>query len=280
MKPIRTIVVDDELLAREDLARLLGRDPELEVVATCADGEQAVRAVRERRPELLFLDVQMPGLTGFDVLTRLPADERPHVVFVTAYSEYALQAFEVGAVDYLSKPFTRQRLGETLRRAKEAVRAGLSRELWTRIDEVVAELRRLRPTEAAAPRGGADPADGEDAADRGAGPDTDREGRLLFRFDGEIYVCAPADIRWIETVGDYLKIHLPDKARLVRMTMVGLLEKLDRRTFMRIHRSTVVNLAHVRKFTPALYGEYTAELRDGTRLKVSRTYMPDVRAVL
>jgi len=277
MKLIRTVVVDDELLAREDLARLLGRDPELEIVATCADGEQAVRVVREQRPDLLFLDVQMPGLTGFDVLTRLPAAGRPHVVFVTAYGEYALQAFEIGAIDYLSKPFTRQRLGETLRRAKSAVQAGQSRELWTRIDEVVSELRRLRPTEGT----DAAPIDRAPAATAAAsGPDTDREGRLLFRFDGEIYVCPPAEIRWVETVGDYLKIHLPDKARLVRMTLVGLLEQLDRRKFVRIHRSTVVNLAYVRKFTPTLYGEYNVELHDGTRLKVSRTYMPDVRAAL
>jgi two-component system LytT family response regulator len=279
MKPIRTVVVDDEPLAREDLARLLARDPELEVTATCADGDQAVRAVREQRPELLFLDVQMPGLTGFDVLARLPAGARPHVVFVTAYGEYALQAFEVGAVDYLSKPFTRKRLAETLRRAKEAVRAGQSRELWSRVDEVVAELRRLRPADVPAPAA-AGAASGGDAATGAAGPDADRDGRLLFRFDGEIYVCAPADIRWIETVGDYLKIHLPDKARLVRMTLVGLMAKLDPRTFVRIHRSTVVNLKHVRKFTPSLYGEYNVELHDGTRLKVSRTYMPDVRAAL
>lgn len=278
MNPIRTVVVDDEPLAREDLARLLARDPELEVAATCADGDQAVRAVREQRPELLFLDVQMPGLTGFDVLARLPATARPHVVFVTAYGEYALQAFEVGAVDYLSKPFTRKRLAETLRRAKAAVRAGQSRELWSRVDQVMAELRRLRPADVPAAAGAGAP--GGEAPANSAGPDADRDGRLLFRFDGEIYVCSPADIRWIETVGDYLKIHLPDKARLVRMTLVGLMGKLDPRTFVRIHRSTVVNLKHVRKFTPSLYGEYNVELHDGTRLKVSRTYMPEVRAAL
>lgn len=248
------------------------------MAATCADGDQAVRAVREQRPELLFLDVQMPGLTGFDVLARLPATARPHVVFVTAYGEYALQAFEVGAVDYLSKPFTRKRLAETLRRAKAAVRAGQSRELWSRVDQVMAELRRLRPADAPVAAGAGAP--GGDAPAGSAGPDADRDGRLLFRFDGEIYVCSPADIRWIETVGDYLKIHLPDKARLVRMTLVGLMGKLDPRTFVRIHRSTVVNLKHVRKFTPSLYGEYNVELHDGTRLKVSRTYMPEVRAAL
>lgn len=277
MKPIRTIVVDDEPLAREDLARLLETDPEIDIVAQCADGMQALQVVRDAAPDLLFLDVQMPGLTGFDVLQRLTIAERPHVVFVTAYGEHALRAFDEGAVDYVSKPFTRKRLADTLQRAKNVVRGGRAAELWARIDDVVQQIQRLRPAgDVATPA----PTTAALSATSDAGAETDREGRLLFRSDGEIHVCAPAEIRWVETVGDYVKIHLSDKARLVRMTMIHLLEKLGSRQFVRIHRSTAVNLEHVRKVTPTQYGEYAVELHDGTRLKVSRTYMPALRAAL
>ncbi|MBI5423873.1 MAG: response regulator transcription factor [Opitutae bacterium] len=276
MNRIKTVIVDDEPLAREDLARLLRADQEIEVVACCSDGDQALRAVRECAPDLLFLDVQMPGLTGFDVLKELDAGPRPHVVFVTAYGEYALRAFDVGAVDYVSKPFTRKRLADTLQRAKAVVRGGEHQKIWEHIDGIMQQIQKLRaatgvaPAPLAAARPASSPADG----------DTDRDGRLLFRSDGEIHVCAPADIRWVETVGDYVKIHLNDKSRLVRMTMLHLMEKLEPRNFVRIHRSTAVNLAHVRKVTPTQYGEYQVELNDGTKLKVSRTYMPALRASL
>ena len=279
MKPIRTIIVDDEPLAREDLARLLGADRELDIVACCADGQQALQAIRQNSPDLLFLDVQMPGLTGFDVLGRLAAGRRPHVVFVTAYGEYALRAFDVGAVDYVSKPFTRQRLADTLARAKSVVRGGQQQQLWQHIDDVLEQIRKFRSVSGLVPP--ADPsAASPAAAPTSADQDTDREGRLLLRSDGEIHVCAPADIRWVETVGDYVKVHLPDKSRLVRMTMLHLMAKLEHRNFVRIHRSTAVNLAQVRKVSPTQYGEYTVELHDGTRLKVSRTYMSALRAAL
>lgn len=281
MKRLKTIIVDDEPLAREDLARLLEADCEIEVVACCPDGQQALEAVRKNVPDLLFLDVQMPGLTGFDVLTRLDGAVRPHVVFVTAYGEYALRAFDVGAVDYVSKPFTRKRLADTLQRAKVAVRGGRQHQLWQHIDEVLEQIQRLRAaTGVPAGETNAAFAPRTTPAPSASSAETDRDGRLLFRADGEIHVCSPADIRWVETVGDYVKIHLADKSRLVRMTMLHLMEKLESRKFVRIHRSTVVNLAQVRKVTPTQYGEYNVELNDGTRLKVSRTYMPALRALL
>ena len=284
MKRIKTIIVDDEPLAREDLARLLQADREIDVVACCSDGQHALEAVKKKSPDLLFLDVQMPGLTGFDVLTRLDGATRPHVVFVTAYGEYALRAFDVGAVDYVSKPFTRKRLADTLLRAKSVVRGGQQQQLWQHIDDIVDQIQRLRAAtgvSAGDATAATAPASAQSiAAPAAATADTDRDGRLLFRSDGEIHVCAPADIRWVETVGDYVKIHLTDKSRLVRMTMLHLMEKLEPRNFVRVHRSTAVNLAHVRKVTPTQYGEYNIELSDGTKLKVSRTYMPALRAVL
>ena len=274
MNRIKTLVVDDETLAREDLAALLRADAELEIVACCADGEAAVRELERRPVELLFLDIQMPGLTGFDVLTRLPESRRPHVVFVTAYDEFAVRAFEVGAVDYLSKPFTRKRLKETIQRAKGALRSENRHELVSRIDGVMAELLRLRAMSVPLTAVPATP------DSRLPAPVAEADGRLVFRSDGELHVCLPAEIRWVETVGDYVKLHLTDKSRLVRMTMLSLMQKLNSRQFVRIHRSTTVNLAHVRKVTPSQYGEYVVELHDGTKLKVSRTYMADLRAAL
>ena len=275
MNRIKALVVDDESLAREDLATLLRADADIEVVACCADGDAALAELQRQPVELLFLDIQMPGLTGFDVLTRIPAAQRPHVIFVTAYDEFAIRAFEIGAVDYLSKPFTRKRLKETLQRAKTLLRQDTRQELLSRIDGVMAELQRLRSL--------SDPQGARAATAAAPAPapaEAQSDGRLLFRSDGELHVCLPADIRWVETVGDYVKIHLPDKARLVRMTMLNLLTKLNSRQFVRIHRSTTVNLAHIRKVVPSQYGEYIVELHDGTKLKVSRTYMTDLRAAL
>lgn len=275
MKKIKTLIVDDETLAREDLADLVAQDPEIEIVGRCADGEQALAALRQQAVDLLFLDVQMPGLTGFEVLGRLGA-RPPHVVFVTAHAEYALRAFDVGALDYISKPFTRARLRGTLDRAKASLRHVDRAALASQIEDVMRELTRLRALSGEAPP----TVQAATSEVPSGGDEPDWDGRLLFRADGEIHVCPPADIRWVETVGDYVKLHLAEKSRLVRMTMLTLMQKLERHQFVRIHRSTAVNLRHVRKVSPAHYGEYVVELHDGTRLKVSRTYMPALRATL
>lgn len=277
MKKIKTLIVDDERLAREDLANLVSQDPEIEIVACCSDGEQALAALRREPVDLLFLDVQMPGLTGFDVLGEL-GQRPPHVVFVTAHAEYALRAFDVGAMDYVSKPFTRARLRGALDRAKDTLRREDRTQLSGQIEGVLHELSRLR-----ALTGDHQPAEAGGVATATAtatAEEPDWDGRFLFRSDGEIHVCTPTDIRWVETVGDYVKLHVGDKTRMVRMTMLSLMAKLERHQFVRIHRSTAVNLRHVRKVSPALYGEYTVELHDGTKLKVSRTYMPVLRAAL
>ena len=269
--PLKTIIVDDELLARENLQVLLQADPEIAIVAQCADGAQAEAAVRAHRPDLMFLDVQMPGLDGFDLLERLGADA-PRVVFVTAYDQYAIKAFEVSALDYLLKPFSRRRFTAALDRAKAAVRGG-NRHLLEQFNALLASVR-----PAAAPAAAAAPAEPDPVAESEAGGAW--RGRLLFRSDGEIHVLAPDDISWIKAEGDYLKLHCADRPRLVRMPLVKVLQRLDGRHFVRIHRSSVVKLHHVRKVTPALYGEYAVELLDGTRLKVSRTYLPELKGFL
>lgn len=259
---IRTLIVDDEVLARENVEALLRPDPEIQIVAQCSNGTQAVEAVRQHLPDLLFLDVQMPGMTGFDVLAKLPAKLMPHVVFVTAYDHFALRAFEVHAVDYLLKPFNRARFAEALARAKTAVRNQDRQGLARRLDEVLEAMQRLR-REAEAP---AKPREGD--------------GRLFIRCDGEIHVMAPEEILWIESDGDYVRLHSTDKSRFVRMSLHRMLEKLDPAHFVRIHRSTIVNLRHMKKASPALYGEYTVELTNGAKLKVSRTFVHDLKAHL
>jgi len=259
---LRTLIVDDEVLARENVEALLRPDPEIQIVARCSNGAQALEAIKHHQPDLLFLDVQMPGLTGFDVLAKLPAKTRPHVVFVTAYDHFALQAFEVHAVDYVLKPFNRARFAEALARAKAAVRDQDRQSLARRLDEVMSAMQRLREGVATAPK----PREGD--------------GRLFIRCDGEIHVMAPEDILWIESDGDYVRLHVTDKSRFVRMSLHRMLEKLDPAHFVRIHRSTIVNLQHMKKASPALYGEYTVELTNGEKLKVSRTFVHDLKAHL
>ncbi|MDI1251477.1 MAG: LytTR family DNA-binding domain-containing protein [Lacunisphaera sp.] len=259
---IRTLIVDDEVLARENVEALLKSDPEIQIVAQCGTGAQAVEAIKQLQPDLLFLDVQMPGLTGFDVLGKIPAKLLPHVVFVTAYDHFALRAFEVQAVDYVLKPFHRARFAEALSRAKAAVRDHDRQGLARRLDEVMAAMQRLRADAEAAPK----PREGD--------------GRLFIRCDGEIHVMAPGDILWIESDGDYVRLHSTDKSRFVRMSLHRMLEKLDPAHFVRIHRSTIVNLRHMKKASPALYGEYTVELTNGAKLKVSRTFVHDLKAHL
>ena len=264
---IRTMIVDDEILARQNVEALLRPDPDITIVAQCSNGTTAVETIKQHQPDLLFLDVQMPGMTGFEVLNKLPAAIMPQVVFVTAYDHFALQAFEVQAVDYLLKPFNRARFDEALVRAKEAVRRRDKRDVSKRFDEVMSALQKLR-------EGAPVNATGVTARPR------EGDGRLFIRCDGEIHVMAPEDILWIESDGDYVRLHLSDKSRFVRMSLLKMMEKLDPAHFVRIHRSTIVNLRHMKKASPALYGEYNVELTNGARLKVSRTFVHDLKAHL
>jgi two-component system LytT family response regulator len=264
---IRTMIVDDEILARQNVEALLRHDPDIAIVAQCNNGAQAVEAIKQHQPELLFLDIQMPGMTGFEVLAKLPAALMPQVVFVTAYDHFALQAFEVQAVDYLLKPFNRARFADALARAKSASRNHDKRDFSKRLDDVMSALQKLR--EGSPPDGAALPPKPREG-----------DGRLFIRCDGEIHVMAPEDILWIESDGDYVRLHVSDKSRFVRMSLHKMMEKLDPAHFVRIHRSTIVNLRHMRKASPALYGEYTVELTNGAKLKVSRTFVHDLKAHL
>jgi two-component system LytT family response regulator len=259
---IRVMIVDDEVLARENVKALIRDDPEIQIVAQCSTGTEAIDAIKQHRPDLVFLDIQMPGMTGFDVLENLPASLLPQVVFVTAYDQFALKAFEVRAVDYVLKPFNRVRFAETLARAKVAVRGHEQHTLAKRIEEVIAAMQRLR-----------------DWSEPGS-PTKAHKGqeRLFLRSNGEIYPMTLENILWIEADGDYIRLHGVDKTHYVRMSLLKVMDKLDPAHFVRVHRSTIVNLRRMRKISAAVFGEYTVELTNGMKLKVSRTYVKNLKA--
>jgi two-component system LytT family response regulator len=269
--PVRVVVVDDEELARERLRRLLEREPDVVVVAECANGKEAVREVLARRPDVLFLDVQMPGLDGFGVLRALRAEADaggagagplPLVVFVTAFDEHALRAFDVHAVDYVLKPIDPDRFRDAVARARarhaQADSARRLRELQRLLEHVEAPGSPREPEEAA-----------EATLQRAAPRSADR---LVVRSQERLFFVRTAEIDWIEAAGNYAKLHVGGRTHLIRETMSRLEEGLDPGRFARIHRSTIVNLDRVKELRPWFAGDYLVALHDGTELKLSRGY--------
>ncbi|HUQ81802.1 MAG TPA: LytTR family DNA-binding domain-containing protein [Gemmatimonadaceae bacterium] len=267
---IRTVVVDDEPLAREGLRVRLGREDDVEIVGEAADGPSAVDAILSLRPDLVFLDVQIPGFDGFDVVARTASSHLPTIVFVTAYDRYALRAFEVHALDYLLKPIAHRRFQEALRRARHELerreRDGTATEDASGDAEsltvVVDRLRRLLDDRdsSAVPR----PATLTDAP------------RYSLRFtvrDGERYVLLRVgDVDWAEASANYVRLHVGAKTFQMRTTMSDLERQLDPAQFRRIHRSTIVNLDRVREIRPEWHGEYEVALTTGATLRLSRGY--------
>jgi two-component system, LytTR family, response regulator len=249
---LRVLVVDDEPLARERIRMLLQADAEVKSIVECRNGEEAVAAIHEQSPHLVFLDVQMPGLDGFGALHRIEAGRMPLVVFVTAYEQYALRAFEVHALDYLLKPFDRERFQASLRRAKERLSAPSAAGLERQIRGLLEELR-------------------------GA---TRYPDRLAVKKDGRILSLKVADVDWIEAEGNYVRLHLGKASYLYREKIAALEDRLDPRCFRRIHRSTIVNVARIREFIPWFRKDYRVVLQDGTELTLSRSYKDRVQELL
>ncbi len=252
-RKIRTLIVDDEPLARRTIRNLLAEDTNIEVVGECGGGAEAVESIRHRPPDLLFLDIQMPGMNGFDVLSAVELERISAVIFVTAYDAYALKAFEVHALDYLLKPFTDDRFREALARAKSHVE--------------LREAKGLAESLRAFLRGRAG-AEEETVAASG------RKGGYLTRFmvkvGGRVIFINPSDVDWIEADNYYVKLHVGGRAHLLRLSMKELEERLDPKTFWRTHRSAIINLDRVKELHQHPSGEYVVVLRDGTELKLSR----------
>jgi two-component system LytT family response regulator len=241
---IKTIIVDDVELARERINMLLD-DIEIEVVAECENGREAIEAIRDLKPDLVFLDVQMPKINGFEVIETIGAEKMPTVIFVTAYDEFALRAFEVNAIDYLLKPFDEERLAKAVARAKREIKKqeppdGIEEKLRNLLKEVKTEPQYLR--------------------------------RIPVKTSRGTTLVLTEEIDWVASSGHYLELHAGRETHLIREKLSQLETKLDPKDFMRIHRSTIVNLDRIKSFHPLFNGDQIIILKDGRELNLSRTY--------
>jgi two-component system LytT family response regulator len=249
---IKTLIVDDETLARRRIRRLLAAESDVEVVGECGDPQKAVDFIQERNPDLVFLDVQMPGLDGFGVLESLPPKTSPAIIFVTAFDQYALRAFEVRALDYLLKPFDRARFRKALDRARTQIRQQVTTPLDTRLNTLLDNL----------------------------GSKPKAMDRVVIKSAGRIMFLRTDEIDWLEAADNYVRLHVGQDSHLLRETLGTLETRLDSSKFMRIHRSTVVNIDRMKELQPWFHGDYIVILQDGTRLNLSRTYRDRVIGLL
>jgi two-component system LytT family response regulator len=250
------MVIDDEPLARSRLRELLDRERDIDVVGEAGSGGEAIAAIGRLRPDLVFLDVQMPERNGFEVLAALE-HAPPAVVFVTAYDAYALRAFDVHALDYLLKPFDRHRFARALDRARAVLER--RRADGTLDERIAALLAELAPGRRAAPA---------------------MLERIAVKRDGRVRLVPVADIDYVEAAGNYLRVYVGNERHVLRETLSAFAAKLDPARFVRIHRSTIVNIDRVRELEPYFHGDYIVRLADGRRLTLSRTYREHLRARL
>jgi two-component system LytT family response regulator len=253
--PITTVIVDDEPLARDAIRFRLEHEPDIQIVGEAGNGFEAVKLIEAAKPDIVFLDVKMPELDGFEVIDRVSGVHLPIVVFVTAHDRFAIRAFETHALDYLLKPFTVERFTSALNRARLAVAKAGDHETHQRLIEL---LDRERP--AAVPRG------------RPTAADSPYLVRLAVRRNQRITLVRVDDVEWIESSANYARLHVRNDSHMVRMTMSELEQRLDPGRFARIHRSTIVRIDCVKEILPELHGDFTLTLNDGTALRLSRNY--------
>ena len=246
---MRAIIVDDEELASRGIRALLKRAGDVEIVSECCSGEEAIRAISAAEPELVYLDIQMQGKTGFDVIAALPETKCPHIIFVTAFDRFAVRAFEIHALDYLLKPVNEGRFNASLARARAAVAGVCDESMIRRLWQMTKELR-ASPSQSASA-----------VADR-----------IPVKSQGRVIILNVADIDWVGADGDYVSVHVGSKSWLLRETIAGAEARLALSGFVRTHRSTLVNIYRVRELLPLSKGEFTIVLLDGTELKLSRNY--------
>lgn len=265
MPKIKTLVVDDEKIARRTVCDLLAHDPDIQLLGEAADGELALEKIEATRPELVFLDIHMPIMDGIEVLRELKPALRPEVVFVTAYDEHAIQAFELHAVDYVVKPFSDSRFAQALDRAKRRVHGDLLHSTQRAVTSLLEHFNRPAPAPVPTP------------APVAPAP---KETPFVFKVDGEHHFVNAHDIRWIEAQGDYIRVHTTQRNLLTRMTLSHALEQLQSGRFVRIHKSCIVNADYVRRLKPTTAWGRPLELDDGTTLNISRSYRSAVEQLL
>jgi len=264
------LIVDDESLAREALLVMLNDDPEIEVIAECRNGKEAVTVIREQSPDVVFLDIQMPEMDGFQVIEEVGAMRMPVTIFVTAYDKHALRAFEAHALDYLLKPFDHDRFDTTLQRAKTFVR---QQKLGEISDNLLAVLQHMKLKTSESP---------SETDNINLDKATHKEpiDRVVIKSSGRIYFLKIEEIDWVEGAGDYLTLHSGSQTHLIRETMGNFHAKLDAQKFLRTHRSTIVNIERIKDIRPLSKGEYVITLTSGKRLKSSRGYRHELQRLL
>jgi two-component system LytT family response regulator len=241
---IRAVIVDDELLARKFIRRMLKHEPDWELVGEASDGNEAVETIRAQKPDIVFLDVQMPEMDGFAVLEKVGIGQLPDIVFTTAYESYAIRAFELHALDYLLKPFDQQRFRDAIRHAKERLQSRQQEDGRRQIGALLERINSKQPYLE----------------------------RLIIKADGRITFLNTHEIDWIEADDKYVHLHTGKGARMVRQTLTAMETQLDPARFVRIHRSAMVNVERIRELQPLFNGEYSLLMEDKTKLTLSRTY--------
>lgn len=258
MEKIRALIVDDEPLAREGIRMRLQKEPDMKVIGECGNGREAVAVILSDLPDLVFLDIQMPGLDGFGVIEAVGARKMPHVIFVTAYDEHALRAFEVSALDYLLKPVDGERFFDALERARNRIRGENLEAISEQLRKMMAALK----------------ADGKylERLSIKSGKSGRSGGRIIF--------LGVDEIDWIEAADNYVQIHAGRESHLLHATMNSLENKLDPRKFLRIHRSAIVNIERIKELHPMFHGEYQVILKDGAQLTSGRGYRENLQKLL
>ena len=253
---VRTVIADDEQLARRKLRILLESEPAVQVVAECHDGSQTLAAIRACRPDLLLLDIQMPDLDGFQVLSEISSEDMPVVIFTSAYDQYAIRAFEAHALDYLMKPFDQGRLHQAIERARFELRQSQDREITHRIIQLLSQVN----------------------SDKKPVPEFD--GRLVIKTKGRIVFLSLDEIDWVEAAANYVRLNVGKESYLFRETISRTSERLNPNHFIRIHRSMIVNVRKIKELIPVNSGEYIVVLKSGKELSCSRGYRANVQHMI
>ena len=249
---IRAIIVDDEPPARAKIRELLKTNSDVEVIDECSNGREAVRSISVNAPDLVFLDIQMPELDGFGVIEAIGPEHLPAVIFVTAYDHYAVQAFEVRAIDYLLKPFDRERFQTALNKVRDHLQLNEKDDLNEQLNSLIRQLKSPRK----------------------------RTERFVVKSGGRVFFLKNDEIDWIEAAGNYVRLHAGADTHLLRETMNAIQKKLDPSRFIRIHRSTFVNIEKIKELQPWFHGEYVVIMKDGTQLTMSRSYRSSLPELL